>query len=106
MKNINDFINDLQEIIAKAKRQIDLDNSDAIMEDEEMYEYIEKIGREELFDEIKDLSSDKYMFVRHNCPHPYPRYLKAIRVSLIAQGYDQKWVETKFRYALEDRYFH
>ena len=33
-----------KEIIAKAKRQIDLDNSDAIMEDEEMYEYIEKLN--------------------------------------------------------------
>lgn len=91
-------------MFAQSKRQKDLDNKCAIMEEDEMYKYIENIGRTELFDEIEDVNSDKYILVRHNCPHPYPRYLKAIRVSLVAQGYDAHWVDTEFRDALEKRY--
>ena len=98
------FMENLMMMFAQSKRQKDLDNKCAIMEEDEMYKYIENIGRTELFDEIEDVNSDKYILVRHNCPHPYPRYLKAIRVSLVAQGYDAHWVDTEFRDALEKNY--
>lgn len=68
-----------------------------VMTEEEMNQYIDNIGRTELFDEIRHIVS--------NPPHhPYPRYLKAIRVSLVALGYDETWVNTTFRDALEKRY--
>ena len=98
------FMENFMMMFAQSKRQKDLDNKCAIMEEDEMYKYIENIGRTELFDEIEDVNSDKYILVRHNCPHPYPRYLKAIRVSLVAQGYDAHWVDTEFRDALEKKY--
>ena len=98
------FMENFMMMFTQSKRQKDLDNKCAIMEEDEMYKYIENIGRTELFDEIEDVNSDKYILVRHNCPHPYPRYLKAIRVSLVAQGYDAHWVDTEFRDALEKRY--
>ena len=47
------------------------------MSEYEMTEYINKIGRSELFDEIKDMK-------KSNVSQNYPYYLKAIRVSLIA----------------------
>lgn len=98
------FIEKFMLLIAQSNRQKDLDNNCAIMDENEMIDYINNIGRTELFDEIEDVYSDKYMLVRHNCPHPYPRYLKAIRVSLVEQGYDEKWVEGKFKTALENKY--
>lgn len=98
------FIENFMLLIAQAKRQQDLDNKCATMTEDEMYDYIDRIGRTELFDEIKDVNSDEYVLVRPNQPHPYPRYLKAVRVSLVSQGYDEYWVETEFRDALEKRY--
>lgn len=67
------------------------------MSEDEMTEYINKIGRSELFDEIKDMK-------KSNVYQNYPYYLKAIRVSLIALGYDQQWVETTFKNALNKKY--
>ena len=75
-----------------------------MMTEEAMYAFIENIGRAETFDELEDVFSDRSVFVRPNCPHPYPRYLKAVRVSLVELGYDEKWVDTVFRDALEERY--
>ena len=63
-----------------------------IMNEAQMLNYIEDIGRSELFEEMKT-------------SRQYPRYLKAIRVSLIALGYDSYWVEHEFRDALEERYY-
>ena len=88
------FIEKFMLMIVQSKRQKDLDNKCAIMDNDEMYEYIDSVGRTELFDELKDINSNEYALVRHNCPHPYSRYLKAIRVSLVAQGYDEQWVDT------------
>lgn len=73
-----------------------------IMSEDEMSRYIEKIGRTELFDEMQDLNNHYYGLVRSGIP--YPRYLKAICVSLVALGYDEQWVDTTFRDALEKRY--
>lgn len=71
---------------------------------EEMQSFIEKVGRSELYEELEDLSKGEYKLVRPNS-NPYPRYLKAVRVSLIALGYDEGWVESTFRDALEARYY-
>ena len=61
------------------------------MTETEMTKYIEDIGRSELFEEMRT-------------SHGYPKYLKAIRVALIALGYDVNWVEHQFRDALEKTY--
>lgn len=63
-----------------------------IMTKAQMTRYIEDIGRSELFEEMRT-------------SRQYPRYLKAIRVSLIALGYNASWVEHEFRDALEKRYY-
>ena len=34
----------------------------------------------------------------------YPRYIKAVRVSLVEMGYDEQWVDTEFRDAIEKKY--
>lgn len=67
------------------------------MTEEEMNTYIENIERTGLLAEVRHIIS--------NPPHhPYPRYLKAICVSLVTLGYDETWVNTTFRDALEKRY--
>ena len=73
-----------------------------IMNNSEMYDYIASIGRCELYDELDDIYRKDAMHsaMRHN----YPIYLKAIRVSLYALGYDPEWLDTTFRDALDDYY--
>jgi hypothetical protein len=90
-------------IIAQAKKYEDLQNHRAVMDEDEMWIFIESIGRTELYDEIEDLNNKNYTLVRRN-GIPSSRYLKAIRVSLVAQGYDEQWVDTTFRDALEKQY--
>ena len=34
----------------------------------------------------------------------YPRYLKAVRVTLVSLGFDKEWVNTDFRDALVAQY--
>jgi len=102
---MTEYIENFETMIAMAKKQDDLKNKRAIMTAEEMQNFIDLISRTELFDEIKDIASDKYRLVNPNQPHPYPRYLKAIRVSLVSLGYDEHWVDTEFRDALEDKYW-
>ena len=71
------------------------------MTTEEMNEFIEKINRAELTEELKVLNKcGKCPVISFN----YPKYLKAIRVSLVALGYDERWVDSVFRSALEKRY--
>lgn len=86
------FVENFKVIIKQAQKQSDLDNHCAVMSKEEMHRYINNIGRSELFEEIEDKNIK------------YPRFLKAIRVSLVAQGYDQCWVDSEFRTALEKKY--
>jgi len=72
----------------------ELENKNIRMSAEEMTSFIDRISRTELLTEISELSDRPIT----------PRYLKAIRVSLIELGYDQSWVETEFRHALEEKY--
>lgn len=67
-----------------------------IMNLNEMMDFINHIGRSELYDELKFIN-EKHL----NCC-----YLKAIRVALIELGYVEKWVNEPFRDLLEHRYFH
>lgn len=60
-------------------------------------ELVEDIGRIELFDEIQSME-------RAWPRIPYPRYLKAVRVTLVSLGFDEEWVNTEFRDALEAKY--
>lgn len=69
----------------------EIKNCKAIMNKDEMNKFIENIGRTELYDEI------------HNS-NGYPRYIKGVRASLVALGYDEKWVNSEFRDAIEKRY--
>ena len=69
----------------------EIKNRKAIMDKDKMNKFIEDIGRSELYDEI------------HNS-NGYSRYIKAIRASLIALGYDEEWVNSEFRDAIEKRY--
>jgi len=91
-------------MITQEKRLSNLINHCVIMDEDKMNSYINSIGREELYQEIEDVYSDKYRLIRPNQSRPYPRYLKAIRVSLVTQGYDEQWVDTVFRDALEAKY--
>ena len=59
---------------------------------QQMMDFIKGIGRSELWDELEER------------PKGYPRYLKAVRVSLVELGYDEQWVDTTFRTALEKEY--
>ena len=57
--------------------------------------FIEKIGREELYEEVEAYKEGKA---------GYPKYLKAVRVCLMVLGYDHAWAEGEFRAMLEARY--
>lgn len=87
----------------KAKRLDDLENHKAIMDEDEMNKFIENIGRMELYDEVHDskLRIGERLKMKWN---GYPRYIKAIRVSLVEMGYDEQWVDTEFRDAIEMKY--
>lgn len=71
-----------------------------VMSQEQMYQYIEDIGRCELYDELEQNRSPHAIFQKDRSL----KYLKAIRASLIALGFSQEWVETEFKQALEERY--
>jgi len=74
-----------------------------VMSPNEMQNFIKAVGRTELYEELQDLSSDKYALVRKG-GRPKSRYLKAVRATLCALGYDEQWVDDEVRSALEDRY--
>lgn len=68
-----------------------------IMEENEMIEFINSIDRVELQMEMKELEKSNI--------GRFPRYLKAVKVSLISLGYDEEWVESVFASALLKKYF-
>lgn len=71
------------------------------MTDDEAIRFAFDIGRSEIFDELKEIKERKKLF-RYG--HTYPFYLKAVRVSLVEMGYDEQWVDEKFRDVLEAVY--
>lgn len=84
---------------------LDLESDRSVMSADEMNAFIESVGRSELFEEIEELKSDKRSVLNASNPHPYPRYLKAVLVSLVALQYDERWVNTTFKDALDKRYY-
>lgn len=70
-----------------------------IMNENEMNDFIEKVGRSEVWEEKRRIANG-------NLNYNYPTYLKAVRVTLITLGYDQDWVETVFAPALDAKYLY
>lgn len=67
------------------------------MTEDQMYSFIDAIDRNELHEELRKIYIEKYQV-------GYSKYLKAILVSLTTLGYDSTWVNTTFRYLLEETY--
>lgn len=74
-------------------------SSGVILTNEEMKNFIVKVGRSELFEELKQMSEGNAVM-----RIPSSRYLKAIRATLHTLGFDAKWIDTTFRDALEEYY--
>lgn len=67
------------------------------MTEDQMCLFIDTIDRYELQEELRKIYIEKSQV-------GYPKYLKAILVSLTALDYDSTWVNTTFRYLLEKTY--
>lgn len=67
------------------------------MTENQMRLFIDAIDRYELQEELRKIYIEKSQV-------GYPKYLKAVLVSLIALDYDSTWVNTTFRYLLEETY--
>lgn len=72
------------------------------MSQDEMMQFIKNVGRSELFEEMEDAKELAHVYTTWNGKS---RYLKAVRASLIALGYDREWVDTDFKEAIEDYYY-
>lgn len=74
-----------------------------IMRDDELTRFINDIGRCELYDELREFQKPEYRLVaRHSIPES--RYLKAVKVTLVALGYDATWVATVVDKKLRQKY--
>lgn len=67
------------------------------MTESQMYAFVDSINRNELHEELRDIYITKTQ--KGNS-----KYLKAIQASLIALGYDERWVNEEFRDLLEETY--
>ena len=67
------------------------------MTDDEMVTFVNLIGRFELTDELAYTDALYEIGIGDR----YPKYLKAVRASVWAMGFDEEWVEHEFRHALE-----
>ena len=63
-----------------------------IMTDEELLEFLERIKDPVLFEEINDINR----LNGFSSASGYPRYLSGVRKSLLALGYDRKWIYHSF----------
>lgn len=88
----------------KGDTRVNLLRCNAMMTEEEMDAFIDKVARHELHQELEQM----YIAQRACSDSPvkwgYPRYLKAVRASLVALGYDEDWVNGPFRMVLERKY--
>lgn len=67
--------------------------------------FINAVGRSELFDELRQIEEDTaWSEHAQTWGARKSRYLKAVRASLVALGYDEQWVNGEFRTLLEARY--
>jgi ferredoxin-NADP reductase len=75
------------------------------MNHDEMMKFIASIGRSELFEELKALKLNQRSHMERYSSYCYSSYyMKAVRVTLSALGYDCDWVDNEFRTELEDYY--
>ena len=79
-------------VIGQAKRAEDLQNGCAVMDEEELEDFVCRIGSRELSDEIK----------KH--PGKEPVYFRAVKAALMALGYDEAWVSGEAADALNRKY--
>ncbi len=94
-------------MMARSKKVSDIIEKRAVMTEMEMKRCIEALEKHELFEKLKRLSSNGDDMMKQNCRNVHMRYLKSVMASLIKLGYDEHWVNTTFREALEKRYtFH
>lgn len=70
------------------------------MNHDEMMKFITSISRSELFEELKALKLNQRSHME--CYSSY--YMKAVRATLSALGYDCDWINNEFRTELEDYY--
>ena len=74
-----------------------------IMTNGELNRFVNEIGRCELYDELREFQKPEYRLVaRHSIPES--RYLKAVKVTLVALGYDVTWVGTVVDEKLRQKY--
>lgn len=78
-------------------------NMGKIMTNGELNRFINEIGRSELYEELSEYHKPEYRLVRCN-GIPESRYLKAVKVTLIALGYDEEWVSTVVDEELRKKY--
>lgn len=74
-------------------------NTGKKMDDDEMMRFVAAVGRSELFDELR------YLRQRYGSECKSSYYLKAVRATLCSLGYDDQWIETTLRDALEHYYY-
>lgn len=86
------FMEYMLTVIGQAKRLEDLQNRCAVMDEDEMTDFVQHVGSGELYDEMKDR------------PNRTPGYFKAVKATLLALGYDEQWVNTDLIEALERKY--
>lgn len=91
-------------MMARSKKVSAIVEKRAVMTEMEMKRCIEALEKHELFEKLKRLSSNGDDKMKQNCRNVHMRYLKSAMTSLIRLGYDEHWVNTTFREALEKRY--
>lgn len=86
------FMEYMLTVIGQAKRLEDLQNHCAVMDEDEMADFVRQVGRGELYEEMKER------------PSRNPRYFKAVQATLLALGYDERWVYADLIESLQKEY--
>ena len=86
------FMEYMLTVIGQAKRLEDLQNRCAVMDEDEMVDFVRRVGRSELFEELKER------------PGKEPRYFRAVQATLMTLGYDERWVYAELNEELNKEY--
>ena len=86
------FMEYMLTVIGQAKRLEDLQNHCAVMDGDEMVDFVRRVGRRELFEEIKERPDKKL------------RYFSAVQATLTALGYDERWVYAELKDEMDKEY--
>lgn len=81
----------------------DMLNKKAVLMENDMHVFINGIAKEEMFEKLQtiyDKSDDK---LKQHCVHLHSKYIKTVRNSMIRNGFEQRWVDTTFMTALNNR---